>query len=113
MNTKKLLLAAILCLVALPSFAQLTDTYVIPAAANLPGSNDTRWLTQLSIFNPHFDYHLDVSVTLLRTGGAVGDEKLIRVPPNGTFITDDAMRDIFNTAGSGSLLLATFPEDNP
>lgn len=112
-NTKKLLLAALLCLFALPSFAQLSDTYVITAAANVAGSNNTRWLTQLSIFNPHFDYSLKVSMTLLPTGGATGPEKLITIPPNSTFISDDVMRDVFNLAGSGALLLATFPEDNP
>lgn len=113
MNKKNLLLAAILCLAATPMFAQLSDTYVITAAANVAGGNNTRWLTQLSIFNPHLDYPLKVSVTLLPTGGATGPEKLITIPANSTFITDDVMRDVFNLAGSGALLLATFPEDNP
>jgi hypothetical protein len=112
-NKKNFLLAALLCLFALPSFAQLSDTYVITAAANVAGSNNTRWLTQLSIFNPHFDYSLKVSMTLLPTGGATGPEKLITIPPNSTFISDDVMRDVFNLTGSGALLLATFPEDNP
>lgn len=113
MRTSKLLLALILCFASASAFAQITDTYVITASANAGGQNNTRWLTQLSIFNPHLDYHLDVSVTLLRTGGAVGAEKIIRIPANATFITDDAMTDIFNTVGTGSLLIATFPEDNP
>ena len=113
MNKKSLLLAALLCLVALPSFAQLSDTYVIPAVANVPGDANTRWLTQLSIFNPHLDHALNVSVTLLPTGGATGPEKLIKVPANSTFLTDNVMRDVFNLSGGGSLLLATFAEDNP
>ena len=113
MNKKNLLLAAILCLAATPMFAQLSDTYVITAAANVAGSNNTRWLTQLSVFNPHLDYPLHVSITLLPTGGATGPEKLITIPANSTFITDDVMRDVFSLAGSGALLLATFPEDNP
>ena len=113
MNKKTFLLAAILCLIALPSFAQLSDTYVITAAANVAGNNNTRWLTQLSIFNPHLDYALNVSITLLPTGGATGPEKLIKVPANSTFITDDVMRDVFNRSGSGALLLATFADDNP
>jgi hypothetical protein len=112
-NKKTLLLAAILCLAAMPSFAQLTDTYVVTAAANVAGGNNTRWLTQLSIFNPHLDYPLNVSVTLLPTGGATGPERLIEVPANSTFITDNVMRDVFNLSGSGALLLATFAEDNP
>src|SRR5690242_7836185 len=93
-NKKNLLLAAILCLAALPTFAQLSDTYVITAAANAPGGNNTRWLTQLSIFNPHLDYALNVSITLLPTGGATGPEKLIKIPANSTFITDDLMHDV-------------------
>ena len=113
MRTSKLLLALILCFASVSALAQITDTYVITAAANAPGSNQTRWLTQLSIFNPHLDYPLNVSVTLLRTGGAPGFEKLIEIPANATFITDDAMSDVFDTVGTGSLLLATFTEDNP
>jgi hypothetical protein len=112
-RTSKLLLATLLCVVSLPAFAQITDTYVITAAANVTGSNNTRWLTQLSIFNPHLDYPLSVSITLLPTGGATGPEKLIEIPANSTFITDDVMKDVFNLAGSGALLVATFPEDNP
>ena len=113
MRTSKLLLATLLCLVSLPAFAQITDTYVITAAANVSGGNNTRWLTQLSIFNPHLEYPLSVSITLLPTGGATGPEKLIEIPANSTFITDDVMKDVFNIAGSGALLVATFPEDNP
>ena len=113
MRTSKLLLALILCFASVSAFAQITDTYVVTAAANTPGQNGTRWLTQLSIFNPHFDYPLTVSVTLIRTGGAPGEEKLIEIPANATFITDNAMVDIFDSAGTGSLLLATFTEDNP
>jgi hypothetical protein len=112
-RTSKLLLALLFCFASVSAFAQITDTYVVTASANAPGENGTRWLTQLSLFNPHLDYTLNVSVTLIRTGGAPGIEKLIELPPNATYITDDAMSDVFNSAGTGSLLLATFPEDNP
>ncbi len=113
MRTSKLFLAFLLCFASVSAFAQITDTYVVTAAANAPGANNTRWLTQLSVFNPHLDYTLNVSVTLIRTGGAPGVEKIIELPPNATFITDDAMHDVFNSVGTGSMLLATFPEDNP
>jgi hypothetical protein len=112
-RTSKLLLAFILCFASVSAFAQITDTYVVTAAANAAGQNGTRWLTQLSIFNPHLDYPLNVSVTLIRTGGAPGVERLIEIPANATFITDDAMRDVFDSAGTGSMLLATFTDDNP
>ena len=113
MRTSKLLLALILCCVSVSAFAQITDTYIVTAAANAPGANNTRWLTQLSVFNPHLDHELNISVTLIRTGGAPGPERLIELPPNATFITDDVMSDVFETTGTGSMLLATFPEDNP
>lgn len=113
MKPSKLLLAALICLASLPVSAQLNDTYVVTAAANAAGGNNTRWLTQLSIFNPHLDYDLNVSVTLLLPDGAEGPEKLIRVPKNSTFVTDDVMADVFRRTGSGALLLATFREDNP
>ncbi|MEO8378292.1 MAG: hypothetical protein ABI779_01390 [Acidobacteriota bacterium] len=113
MRTPKLLLAALFLCATIPAAAQLTDTYVITAAANLEGGNHTKWLTQLSLFNPHFDHTLKVSVTLLPTGGATGPEKLIELPPNSTFLTDDLLGDVFHVSGGGALLIATFPEDNP
>jgi hypothetical protein len=99
--------------VSLPALAQVTDTYVIAAAANVRGNNNTRWMTQFSLFNPHLDYPLTISVTFLPTGGAIGEEKLIDLPANATFISDNILEDVFNTERSGSLLVATFPEDNP
>lgn len=114
MKTSKLfLLALLVCALSLPAFGQVTDTYVVTAAARLNGNNGTQWLTQLSLFNPHLEYELNISVTFVPTGGAQGIEKLIELPKNATFVTDDVLRDVFNTSGSGSLLLATFPEDNP
>jgi hypothetical protein len=110
---QKLLLAAILLFASVPAFAQLTDTYIITASANLQGASNTRWKTQLSLFNPHLDHPLSVSVTMLPTGGARGPEKLITIPANSTYITDNVLQDVFGIGGSGALLLATFPEDNP
>lgn len=112
-TSAKLLLLCTLVLTSLSAFAQVTDTYVIPVAANVQGGNNTRWLTQFSLMNPHTNYALTVSVTFLPTGGAVGTEKLIDLPKNATFISDDVMTDVFHVAGSGALLIATFPEDNP
>lgn len=113
MRTSKLLLALFLLLIGTSAFAQVTDTYIIPVSANVQGGNNTRWLTQFSLMNPHLDYKLMVSVTFLPTGGAVGTEKLIELPANATFITDDVLTDVFHTGGSGALLVATFAEDNP
>jgi hypothetical protein len=91
----------------------LNDTYVVTAAANLQGSNNTRWLTQLSLFNPHLDYTLTISMVFLPTASSNPIEKLIDLPPNATFLTDNVLGDVFNRGGGGALLIATFPEDNP
>ena len=107
-----LLIAALLC-IALPLSAQVNDTYVIPAAANVPGAFGTQWLTQFSLFNPQLDHALNVAVVFIPTGGARGIEKSVRVPANGSRYSDDILGDLFGVTGTGSLLVATFPEDNP
>jgi len=104
---------ALLCIASLPALAQVNDTYVIPVAGNVPGAFGTRWMTQFSIMNPHLDHALNVSVTYLPTGGGVGIEKLVPVPANSTAWSDNILDDLFSRAGSGSLLVATFADDNP
>ena len=103
----------LLVFLALPLAAQVNDTYVIPAVANTPGGFGTQWMTQLSIFNPQFDYALTVSVSYLPSGGGKGLEALITVPANSIAFTDNALLEIFNRSGSGAFVIATFPEDNP
>src|SRR5437016_5666108 len=115
MKTSKILSIALLVLLAaaLPLAAQVNDTYVIPVAGNVPGAFGTQWMTQISVFNPQTAYALKVSVTLLPTGGGQGTEVLITVPANSVWFSDNAMKDLFGIGGTGALLLATFPEDNP
>jgi hypothetical protein len=110
---KKLGLAC-LFLLALPVAAQINDTYIIPAAANSQGLFGTRWMTQLSIFNPQLDHALKVSVTYLPTDGGRGLEALVTVPANSVAFADNSLLEVFGlTSGSGALVVATFPEDNP
>jgi len=104
---------ALLFTLALPLAAQINDTYIIPASANAPGLFNTRWMTQLSIFNPQLDYSLKVSVVYLPTDGGRALEALITVPANSVAFADNALSEIFNISGSGALIVATFPEDNP
>ncbi|HET7712894.1 MAG TPA: hypothetical protein VFL80_13260 [Thermoanaerobaculia bacterium] len=112
-GSRRFLTILFFSIIALPAAAQVNDTYVIPAIGNAPGAFGTRWATQLSVFNPQLDYSLKVSVVFLPTGGGPGIEALLTVPPNGSWYTTNAMADIFGITGSGSLLVATFPEDNP
>ena len=93
--------------------AQVTDTYVIPAAANQRGAFGTHWMTRFSVFNPHLEDTLVVSITLVPTGGGIGAEKLIELPPNALAYSDNLLEDLFNYEGGGALLVATFAEDNP
>ncbi|MFL6246594.1 MAG: hypothetical protein ACJ74H_11255 [Thermoanaerobaculia bacterium] len=110
---KLLLLAALICLASLPAMAQLNDTYVIPASANSGGAFGTHWMTRFTLFNPHLDSTLNVSVSFLPTGGAPGPEKLIELPPNSMAFSENLLEDLYGIGGSGSLLVATFADDNP
>jgi hypothetical protein len=108
-----LLLIAVFAFVALPLAAQVNDTYVIPAAANSAGAFGTRWLTQFSVFNPQ-SYTLNVTLVFLPTGGQRGPDPLVlELPANSSAHSDDILGDAFEVGGTGALLVATFPEDNP
>jgi hypothetical protein len=115
-RTSKLLLlslATLLVLAAIPAAAQVNDTYVIAASANLRGNFGSHWMTRFSVFNPHLDYPLTVSITYLPTGGAKGIEELVTVPANSLAYSDNLLDDLFDVSGGGALLVATFAEDNP
>src|SRR5688572_2720630 len=103
MRISTLLLAAVLLAVTLPAAAQVTDTYVIPAAANVPGNFGTRWMTQISIFNPQLDWPLVVSVTFIPSGGGQGIEELIELPPNSLATSDNLLDALYGIQGRGAL----------
>lgn len=112
--SRTFLLAILLLAASIPAAAQLNDTYVIPAIANAAGANRTQWKTQLSLFNPHLDRDLRVSVTWLPTGSRQGIEALVDVPRNSLTYSDNILDALFDVSGdTGSLLVATFAEDNP
>jgi len=112
-NRKRFLAALLFSLTALPLAAQINDTYVVPAAANVPGAFGTRWQTRLSIFNPQTEYPLRVSVTYVPTGGGQGDEMLVDIPRNSVALWDNVVGSLFHRSDTGAILIATFPEDNP
>ena len=112
-TSKCFLILALLCLASLPAIAQVNDTYIIPGSANQGGQNGTQWKTQFSLFNPQLDHQLSISVTLLPTGGKPGIEMIVDVPANSLAYSDNLLEDLFGVTGSGALLVATFPEDNP
>ncbi|MHB0969380.1 MAG: hypothetical protein ACYC7A_07980 [Thermoanaerobaculia bacterium] len=112
MTRTRLLLAGLLCLIALPVFAQVSDTYVIPAVGKVQGGAGTNWLSDVYIMNPQ-RHALNVSVVFLPTASEFQYEVIVPVPANATAFIDDAVGTLFSRATTGSLLLATFPEDNP
>ena len=57
---------------------------------------------------------MKVSVTYLPTDGGKGLEALVTVPANSVAFADNSLLEVFGlTNGSGALVVATFPEDNP
>jgi hypothetical protein len=111
-SARLLPLALLLTLTAVPLAAQVNDTYVIPAAANTAGLFGTRWMSQFSLFNPQ-PYTLRIVVIYVPSGGGEGLEASFDVPSNAVAFTDNILADVFELGGTGALLVATFPEDNP
>lgn len=93
--------------------AQVNDTYVIPAAANVAGGYGTRWMTHFSIFNPQLDYALKVRVIYIKSKGLGSVEQKVTIPANSVAYSENILDDLFETSGTGALLVASFPEDNP
>jgi hypothetical protein len=112
MRRHSLLLIALLAVAALPAAAQVNDTYILPVSGNTPGAFGTRWMTQFSVMNPQA-HDLVISIVFVPSGGRTGQEALIEVPSNTVAFSDNILDDLFDESGSGSLLVATFPEDNP
>ena len=110
--SRYIFVAFLLILFTLPLAAQVNDTYVIPAAANVPGAFGTRWMTQFSVFNPQ-SYPLRIDVVFVPTGGGQGLDATFDVPANAVAFSDNILKDLFDLGGSGALLVAAFPEDNP
>jgi len=111
-SNRSLFVALLSVCLALPLAAQVNDTYVIPAAINAAGSNNTRWTTELSIFNPQ-KYPLRVTMVYLPTGVGIGERVDFNVGSNVTAYADNVLNDLFARSGTGSLLIATFPDQNP
>ncbi len=114
MKPSKAVLLTLLCLIAVPLFAQVNDTYVIPAAINSPGAFSTQWMTQFSVFNPQLDRDLTITVVFVPNGGRQGLTGSFSVPRNSVAYSDNILDDLFGLKNDlGALLVATFVEDNP
>lgn len=101
-----------LLLVAVPLSAQISDVYIVPAAADSPGIG-TYWMTDFHAMNPQA-YPLRATLVYLPTGGTVGSAFKFDIGANETVWADNIVAEFDDaTVTTGSLLLAVLPEDNP
>ena len=105
------LVAVLFLSVAAPATAQVYDTFVVPAVANASGGGGTLWASEVVIFNPQ-PHTLFVSMTYLPSGLDQGSEVLVQIPSNQFFATSNVLGSVYGRGGTGSLLFATWPEDN-
>ncbi|MFN2441494.1 MAG: hypothetical protein ABR517_02300 [Thermoanaerobaculia bacterium] len=102
-----------LLLVAVPLSAQISDVYIVPAAADASGGAGTYWMTDFHAMNPQA-YPLRATLVYLPTGGAVGSAFKFDIGANETVWADNIVAQFDDaTVSTGSLLLAVLPEDNP
>ncbi len=106
------LAALAVCLTAVPTLAQVNDTYVIPVVASVSGDRGTVWSTELNLFNPQA-YPLAVRMIYLPTLTGLSTEIIVDIEANSNGWVSSVLPELFETNGTGSLLVATFPEDNP
>ncbi|MGH9456611.1 MAG: hypothetical protein ACRD2J_03110 [Thermoanaerobaculia bacterium] len=101
-------------LLSVPAAAQISDVYVIPAAANTPGALNTYWATSFFIMNPQ-GHDLTVTLTFVPAGGEPGLTFDFDIGANQTLYGMNILgEDGFGvTNAAGSLLVAVFPEKNP
>lgn len=110
--SRYVVLASVFCLAASAAVAQVNDTYIIPIVGSVSGANNTRWSSELYVFNPQ-RHALRVTAVYLPSGGGEGPQVDFTVQPNQTAFTPDLVDDLFNRKGTtGGLILAVFPEKN-
>lgn len=100
---------------ALPLFAQVNDTYVLPIVGNAVGQANIRWISEFHLFNPQA-HDLTVTLIFLPTHGEQAQLVTFDVDPNATAFSENLLSDVFVTDGTGSvtgsLLVAVLPENN-
>lgn len=106
------LLASLVCLATSAAVAQVNDTYIIPIVGSVSGANNTRWSSELYVFNPQ-PHALRMTAVYLPSGGGEGLQVDFTVQPNQTAFAPNLVDDLFNRSGTGGLILAVFPEKNP
>jgi hypothetical protein len=96
---------------ALPTAAQLSADWMIPAAAHNPGVRGTYWVTDLSLHNPH-EYDLSVVVQALPSetnNDAVPTLDLVLSPWQTVNLWDVLGPDVFDLDGTAAILAYANP----
>ena len=95
---KQLTFVALALLIAIPASAQfVTDLAAIPVAARGPGLQGTRWVTDLTIYNP-MDHPMNVVLAFLPADhNNHGNENLrpLHLEPHETVIFSDVISSLF------------------
>jgi len=111
--SRYVVLASLVCFAASAAVAQVNDTYIIPIVGSVSGANNTRWSSELYVFNPQ-RHALRVTAVYLPSGGGQGPQVDFVVQPNQTAFATNLVDDLFDlSSGTGGLILAVFPEKNP
>lgn len=113
-NTVIVVLA--LLLLAVSAAAQTGDFLIIPVTAHTNGLNGTRWVTDLTLYNPH-DYDLSVGLqfqladTWLLPINLMASRHTIVLAPGETRVLEDLLPTVFELDGEvkGWVLVATLP----
>jgi hypothetical protein len=107
---------ALLLLAASAAAQTNNDFLIIPVTAHANGLNGTRWVTDLTLYNPH-DYELSVGLqfqqadTWLLPGDLIASRHTVVLAPGETRILEDLLPTVFELDGEvkGWVLVATLP----
>lgn len=112
--TAPLIVLAGLFAAPIPAAAQLSSSWIVPAAANTAGERGTYWRTDLSIHNPQ-GWELPIVVQVLESG-RVNDVAptldLVVQPYETVNLWDVLGPDLFAIDGTGAILVYVPPEES-
>lgn len=87
----------------------LSNSYMLPSAAHLPGALGTFWRTDLFIENPYTYQSLSVKVWFLPelTNNSNAQPRVFNIPAGGQLVLEDVVATQFGATGKGALLVST------
>lgn len=92
------------------AYQVVSDFFIFPVVARVPGAGGTNWVTEVCVGNPQ-TRNLVITGCLTTTGGVVGCGQFVLPATTETCVAD--VIGYLGLQGSGTLWLETRPEDNP